>query len=169
LPRAFWVLFVGTLVNRIGGFVLVFLAIYLTEVRGLTSAQAGLIVSAYGLGALVGGPFGGAVSDRIGRRATLVASLLAGGVSMLALGTVTRPAAIAAMAVVTGLLYEMYRPVVSASVADLVGPEDRRGLVVDRLPGHRRGNCGGVHGAGSPAKQNEQRGVDHRRPTRRMI
>jgi MFS family permease len=29
------------------------------------------------------------------------------------------------MAVVTGLLYEMYRPVVSASVADLVGPEDR--------------------------------------------
>jgi hypothetical protein len=30
LPRPFWVLFVGTLVNRVGGFVLVFLAIYLT-------------------------------------------------------------------------------------------------------------------------------------------
>jgi hypothetical protein len=33
LPRPFWVLFGGTLVNRVGGFVIVFLAIYLTEVR----------------------------------------------------------------------------------------------------------------------------------------
>jgi len=34
LPRPFWVLFGSTLVNRVGGFVVVFLAIYLTEVRG---------------------------------------------------------------------------------------------------------------------------------------
>src|SRR4029453_8830315 len=54
LPRAFWVLFAGTLVNRVGGFVLVFLAIYLTEVRGLTLTQAGAMLSIYGLGAIAG-------------------------------------------------------------------------------------------------------------------
>lgn len=125
LPRPFWVLFAGTLVNRAGGFVLIFLAIYLTEVRGLTAARAGAIVAAYGLGAMGGGPLGGALSDRIGRRPTLVASLIGGGASMLLLGLATRHAAIVVMALVTGLLYEMYRPVVSATIADVVSGDDR--------------------------------------------
>lgn len=125
LPRPFWVLFAGTLVNRVGGFVLVFLAIYLTEVRGLTPAQAGAIISAYGVGAIGGGPLGGALADRIGRRPTLVASLIAGGASMLVLGLVTRTATMTVAAAATGLLYEMYRPVVSATVADIVLVEDR--------------------------------------------
>src|SRR5881296_3347830 len=46
----------GTLVNRVGGFVLVFLAIYLTEVRGLMPTQAGAVLSVYGLGAIGGMP-----------------------------------------------------------------------------------------------------------------
>jgi MFS family permease len=125
LPRPFWVLFAGTLVNRVGGFVLVFLAIYLTEVRGLTPAQAGAIISAYGLGAIGGGPLGGALSDRIGRRPTLVASLIGGGASMLVLGFVTGTTTIVVAATATGLLYEMYRPVVSATVADVVRADDR--------------------------------------------
>jgi len=125
LPRAFWVLFAGTLVNRIGGFVLIFLAIYLTEDRGLTPAQAGAVFSVYGLAAIAGGPLGGALSDRIGRRPTLVASLIAGGISMLALGLVRGTPAIVAAAAAAGLLYEMYRPVVAAAVADIVAPDDR--------------------------------------------
>jgi MFS family permease len=125
LPRPFWVLFAGTLVNRIGGFVLVFLAIYLTEVRGLTPTEAGAILSAYGIGAIGGGLVGGALSDRIGRRPTLVVSLIAGGVSMLVLGLVTRTERITVAALVAGLLYEMYRPVVAATVADVVFVDDR--------------------------------------------
>ena len=125
LPRPFWVLFVGTLVNRVGGFVLIFLAIYLTEVRGLSAAQAGVVVSAYGLGAIGGGPLGGALSDRIGRRPILATSLIAGGASMLMLGLATETPAIMAAAVVTGFFYEMYRPVVSATIADIVRPDDR--------------------------------------------
>jgi MFS family permease len=125
LPRPFWVLFAGTLVNRAGGFVLVFLAIYLTEVRGLTAAEAGSIVSVYGLGAIGGAPLGGALSDRWGRRPTLVASLIGGGASMVALGFVDAVPAMIVTALVTGLLYEMYRPVVSATIADIVGADDR--------------------------------------------
>jgi len=125
LPRPFWALFAGTLVNRVGRFVLLFLAIYLTEVRGLTPTQAGAIISAYGLGAIGGGPLGGTLSDRIGRRPTLVGSLIAGGASMLVLGLVTRTLSMTIAAAVTGLLYEMYRPVVSATVADVVSAADR--------------------------------------------
>lgn len=125
LPRPFWVLFAGTLVNRVGGFVLIFLAIYLTEARGLSAGQAGMALSAYGLGAIAGAPFGGTLSDRIGRRPTLAASLIAGGASMLILGTVTGTPAIIAAAALTGVLYEMYRPVVSATIADVVRADDR--------------------------------------------
>src|SRR2546430_8004168 len=49
LPRAFWTLWVGTLVNRAGGFVVPFLAIYLTQRRSLPVAEAGAIVSLFGL------------------------------------------------------------------------------------------------------------------------
>jgi MFS family permease len=125
LPRPFWVLFAGTLVNRVGGFALIFLAIYLTDARGLTPVQAGAILTAYGLGAIVGGPIAGALSDRIGRRPTLVASLMAGGASMLVLGLVTGHVTMIIASAVTGLLYEMYRPVVSATIADIVPPNDR--------------------------------------------
>jgi MFS family permease len=125
LPRPFWVLFAGTLVNRVGGFVLVFLAIYLTEIRGLTPGQAGAVISVYGLGAIIGGPLGGVLSDHIGRRPTLVVSLIGGGASMLLLGLVSGTAAIVAMAATTGLLYEMYRPVVAAAIADVVSSDDR--------------------------------------------
>ena len=125
LPRAFWVLFAGTLVNRVGGLVLFFLAIYLTETRGLSTAEAGAVVSAYGVGAIVGGPMGGWLADRIGRRPTLIVSLIAGGLSIFVLGAMTSAGAIAAAAVATGLLYEMYRPVVSTVVADVVSPDDR--------------------------------------------
>ncbi len=53
LPRLFWTLWVGVLVNRIGWVVLPFLGLYLTSHAGLTTEQAGLIVSAYGLGPIV--------------------------------------------------------------------------------------------------------------------
>ncbi len=124
LPRPFWILFAGTLINRTGGFVIIFLAIYLTEVRGLSPSEAGVIISAYGFGAVFAGPIGGALSDRIGRRVTLVASLVTGGISMIALGR-AGAAGLPVMAAITGLFYEMYRPVVSATIADIVAPSNR--------------------------------------------
>jgi len=53
LPRQFWWLWTGTLVNRAGAFVLPFLAIYLTDSLGYSTAFAGLVLGAVGLGAAV--------------------------------------------------------------------------------------------------------------------
>ena len=125
LPRAFWILFFGTLINRLGGFVLIFLAIYLTEVRGLSVAHAGAIISCYGFGAIVAALCGGILADRLGRRPTLVCALTLGATFMLLLGFARTLPEIALAALLTGLLYELYRPAVSAAVADMVSPEDR--------------------------------------------
>lgn len=104
---------------------LVFLAIYLTEARGLSLGQTGLVLSCYGLGAIVAAAGGGILSDRIGRRPTLVAALMLGAVAMLVLGLMRSISGIALAALGTGLLYELYRPAVSATVADLIPSSDR--------------------------------------------
>ena len=58
LPRAFWVLFCGTFINRFGTFVWPFLTIYLTR-QGYTLSDAAWTISSVGAGALFGSLAGG--------------------------------------------------------------------------------------------------------------
>jgi MFS family permease len=125
LPRVYWILWAGALVNRLGGFVLPLLALYLTGPRGLSPAQAGVIISLLGAGTLCSGPLGGFLADRLGRRRTLVFALVSGAVAMLHLSAATLPWHIGAGAFLLGLFGELYRPAVSAAIADLVEEKDR--------------------------------------------
>ena len=125
LPRAFWTLWVGTLINRLGGFVVPFLSLYLTRSRGMAVDEAGLIVSLYGLGLIGAGPLGGVIADRLGRRVAILIGLGAGGACAIALGLVERIELIAACTFIFALVGETYRPGVQAAVADLVPPADR--------------------------------------------
>lgn len=120
LPTTFWWLWAGMLVNRLGGLVVPYLAIYLTERRGATVAQAGLIASLWGVGSIASGPVGGLLADRLGRRSTLVAALGVGGVGMMALGFVERLELIAPAALVLGFATDCFRPAMQAAVADVV-------------------------------------------------
>jgi MFS family permease len=125
LPRAYWALWAGILVNRIGGFVVPFLALYLTQRRGMPVAEAGAVVSLYGLGAVGAGPVAGLLADRVGRRAVLLASLVGGALFTAALPFVTAPGPLAALVLATGFVGEVYRPAAHAVVGDLVPQPDR--------------------------------------------
>ncbi len=125
LPRPFWVIWAGTFVNRCGSFVLPFLAIYLTEARGLSITQAGLVVSIYGAGGAIAAPLGGFLADRVGRRSTLITALGLGGAGMIAIGFAHRIQVIAPAMFCVAAVSEMYRPAMQAAVADLVPPHDR--------------------------------------------
>ena len=125
LPRSFWLLWTGALINRLGGFVVPFLALYLTAQRGLSVARAGAIVSLFGLGSLLAGPLGGVLADHLGRRRTLLAGLVAGSLAMLHLGFARTPLHIAIAAFALGFLGDIYRPALNAAVADLVAPAER--------------------------------------------
>lgn len=122
-PRAFWVLFVGTFVNRLGLLVLPFLTLYLTGTQGFSIAQATLVVSLYGAGAFAAGPLGGALSDRFGRKPVLIGSLAGGAVLMAAIPFADGFMPLAALVLAFGVVGEMYRPAVSAAVSDLVAPD----------------------------------------------
>ena len=51
LPRQLWLLWTGTLINRLGSFVVILTAIHLTGERHFTQSQAGLVTGLYGRGA----------------------------------------------------------------------------------------------------------------------
>ncbi|MBZ4418790.1 MFS transporter [Myxococcus sp. RHSTA-1-4] len=125
LPRTYWVLWVGTMINRLGSFVVPFLALYLTRERGYTVEQAGLVVSLHGAGVVIAGPLGGTLADRVGRRITLAGGLWLGAAGMLFLGFAREPLWIAVAAFTLGIVGDLYRPAVSAAVADVVPPGDR--------------------------------------------
>ncbi|MFN8587206.1 MAG: MFS transporter [Candidatus Eisenbacteria bacterium] len=125
MPRPFWFLFAGMFVNRIGSFVLPFLTLYLTQVRHISIAQAGLVVAGYGAGGAVAGPVGGFLADRIGRRATMLIALGFGGSLMIALGFVTRLEVLAPLIFCYAAVGEMYRSGMQAAIGDLVPHSER--------------------------------------------
>ena len=125
LPRAFWWLWIGSLVNRMGSFVLPLFAFYLTGPMHRTAAFAGLVAALYGLGATVSGLLGGVLADKVGRKPTLVASLSANAASIVALGYARSPLWLCLGALTVGLVTNAFRPALSAMIADIVPIEQR--------------------------------------------
>lgn len=125
LPRPFWALWGGTLVNRLGTMVMPFIGVYLTQARGLSVATAGLVMALFGAGSLASQLLAGVLTDRIGRRATLAGAMLASAAAMLALGYSTTLPAILASMFMLGLVADAYRPASNALVADLISPQER--------------------------------------------
>ncbi|RKE19800.1 MFS transporter [Streptomyces sp. TLI_171] len=125
LPRQFWWLWTSTLVNRLGGFVVTFLSMYLTAERHYSPAYVGLVAALFGLGSAVAALGAGVLTDRLGRRPTLLAAQLATALFTAVLGFTDGPVAIAAVAFLVGLANNASRPAVSAMIADLVPAADR--------------------------------------------
>lgn len=125
LPRPFWALWGGTLVNRLGAMVMPFTGVYLTQSRGLSVTAAGLVMAVFGAGSLLSQLLAGVLADRIGRRATLSGGMIATAATMLGLGYSSSLSAILASMFALGLVIDVYRPASSALVADLVSPTER--------------------------------------------
>lgn len=124
LPAPAWVLFGGTFINRFGTFVMPFLVIYLTK-AGYTPAQAGLAISAYGIGHLIASMVGGYLADHIGRRHTIALSMFASAAAMVALSQARGLPVVMLLAFCAGLAGELYRPAAGALIGDLIQAEQR--------------------------------------------
>ncbi len=124
LPRVYWVLWLGQFVNRLGGFVLTFLPLFLTEHHHYTAARAGTVLSLFGLGGLFGASLGGWASDRFGRRRTLLVLTSCSAAVLLLFGVAPAGPFIAAAAFAHGVC-NGYGPALTAAVGDVVPAADR--------------------------------------------
>jgi MFS family permease len=132
-------------VNQLGAFVSVFLVLYLVH-AGLDAGQAGLALGAYGAGGVLGALLGGALADRVGRRAAISGAMLCAAILTVALSVLATPQAYGALLVVvlaTGAATAASRPAAAAMVADLV-PAER--LVMTVSMSRLALNCGAVIG-----------------------
>jgi MFS family permease len=125
LPRQFWFLWTGTLINRLGAFVVLFLSIYLTSDRHFTQSQAGIVLGLYGAGGAIGTMTGGVLADRWGRRPTMLVAQFGAAALMLALGFAHDYWQIATVTFLLGMFAEGVRPAFSAMMVDVVPERDR--------------------------------------------
>jgi MFS family permease len=125
LPRAVHVLCIGTLINRCGMFLLVFLTIYVKDELQFTMEAAGLVMGAFGVGSFAAGFIGGALADRIGRRPVMLISMLGSPPLIVLFGQMRTVSGLMCAAMGLALVAEMYRPATQAMIADIVD-ESRR-------------------------------------------
>lgn len=125
LPPAYWLIWTGTLINRLGGFVIPFLTLYLTTQRAIPVSQAALMVSLFGAGSFIAQLSGGELTDRLGRRPIMLMSFFITPIFMIILGLARGLMLISISTFMVGFCTDLYRPAVSAAIADLVPPEAR--------------------------------------------
>ncbi|MEV4496719.1 MFS transporter [Micromonospora arborensis] len=125
LPATFWYLWAGLLINRAGAFAMLFLSLYLTDVRGASVGLAGTVVGAYGAGGAAGVLLGGVLADRWGRRATLLAAHLVTAGLMVTLAFSRPLLLIAVLSALIGVVHSMPSPAFVAAIVDVV-PAERR-------------------------------------------
>jgi MFS family permease len=125
LSPVFWVLFWGTLVNRAASFVSVFLALHLTQDLAISRATAGWIVGCWGIGSWLASPVAGVLTDRIGRRTTMLLGLILGGTCVLAIAFAADVRLLFGLVFVGGATGQLYYPACNAAIADVVAPADR--------------------------------------------
>jgi MFS family permease len=125
LPRSFWALWVCQLVNRLGSFVQPFLVLYLTQDRQISAGTAGAVAAAVGAGSVASQLVGGWLADRVGRRFTMLMCFFGTAAALILLGSARSMVMIWVAAFVVGLLGDLFRPAVQATVADLLQPGER--------------------------------------------
>ncbi|HYG58376.1 MAG TPA: MFS transporter [Symbiobacteriaceae bacterium] len=120
------VLLGGVFAFHAGWYMLVpFLAILFTARRGLAPAEVGLVLATQSFTLLLGSLAGGALSDRFGRKLTMVSGLVLRTLGLGALGLVATLPGFLLTVAVAGLGGGLYGPAVKAAIALLAAGQDR--------------------------------------------
>ncbi len=125
-PATFWTLMLGSFIDRLGGAVLLpFFALYVTQRFHVGMIEVGYLFAIFSITSIVGGILGGALTDKLGRRAMLIFGLVASGASSLLMGYVGSLTVFYGLAAFVGLLSNAGGPAQQAMIADLL-PEEKR-------------------------------------------
>jgi MFS family permease len=125
LPRAVWIIFAGTVVNRLGYVVTPFLVFYLGS-RGVRTEQVPYVLGALGAGNLIGPMVGGLLADRTGRRPTMLIGLIGTAISQGLLFAAPNVVTLALAAVLLSVAGSMVSPAAGALLTDTVTADRRR-------------------------------------------
>ncbi len=111
-----------------------FMTIYATQRLGFSITQAGIIMSLFGAGSIVGAFIGGKLSDSISFFTVQLIALFGGGAMFIVVGFLKTFAALAIGVFVLSMVNESFRPANSSAIAYYSKPENRtRSYSLNRL------------------------------------
>lgn len=125
LSKDIWLLSIITLINRSGAMVVPFLSVYLTQELGFTLQRAGLIMSCFGAGSVVGTFIGGKLTDRFGYYKVMFWSLFASGFVFLFVLQMKSFAAVCGIIFFLSLIADIFRPAGQTAIAAYSSSENR--------------------------------------------
>jgi len=125
-PRLFWIVVGVSFVDGIGSTLLFpFFALYITQKFGVGMTQAGILLGMSSLCGLIGSMFGGALTDKFGRKQLILFGLIFSAISTLGFGLVNSFVVMFPLVIVVGLLSSVAGPAHQAMIADIL-PEKQR-------------------------------------------
>lgn len=122
LPRNIWVLSATSFINRAGSMVLLFTSLYFTKQLHFSIAQAGMVMSFYGIGSVLGSYAGGWLTDRKNYFDIMIFSLISSGLILLLMLIATNPLEIATIIFMYAFTADMFRPPNAAAIAVYSNP-----------------------------------------------
>jgi len=117
----------GVFVNRLSGFMNIFLVLFLTS-RGYSPAEASLALGVYGAGALLGVFLGGSLAERLGARNATVLSMTGTAVLTATLLYLPSYPLLLLASALASVCAQLYRPASAALLSELV-PADRQIMI----------------------------------------
>lgn len=134
LSKEVWWLALVTLINRAGTMVIPFLSLYLTIDQGFTLSDVGWVMTAFGLGSVVGSWAGGWLTDRYGNYRVMASSLFLTGILFILLQWVTGfwPFCLAIFLIMS--VADCFRPAIFVALNAYSKPENKtRSVTLIRL------------------------------------
>ena len=125
LRREVWYLSLVLLINRSGAMVIPFLTVYLTSQRGFSYADAGMIMSSFGVGSVVGSYVGGWITDRFGFYRVQQWTLVGGGLLFWLLGQQTTFWGMSLSIFILSTVLDAFRPANQTALAFYSNPQNR--------------------------------------------
>ncbi|BCJ86700.1 MDR family MFS transporter [Effusibacillus dendaii] len=124
--RPLWVLLSGILFTHLGYYlILPLLTIILTNQKGISVSQVGLILGTGSVTYLIGSLLGGWLNDRIGQRRTLVLGLLLRAIGLLGYGFVSTLPLLFIVSTITGIGGGIYTPPAKSGIALYASGENK--------------------------------------------
>ncbi len=124
LSKPAWMLALVMLLNRTGAMVIPFLAIYVTKELHFSKVEAGIVLSTFGIGSVIGSLLGGWLTDKIGSFRVQSLSLFLSAPIFALIPQFTSLYGVAGIILLLSIIAETFRPSNSASISLYAKPEN---------------------------------------------
>lgn len=134
LSRETWLLSIVMLINRSSYMAVPFMSLYVTQYLGRPAFDAGLIITLFGIGSILGATAGGKFTDVFGFRTVQIFSTLLCGALFIFFSTIKHFETLCFLTLVISFFSEAFRPANFTAIASYANPgTETRSYSLNRL------------------------------------